>query len=625
MNRFRYICCLLLLLAGSRLTAQSLQGLTENQVIKKYRLDHPYTLKSAKAAPLLTLPFFEDFSSEGVFPDPDKWTDQYVFINNSFGKDPMSIGVATLDAIDENGNVYAQTSWPASSDVLTSQGFDLSSYSLPEDTVILSFFYQSGGKGEVPEIKDSLLLEFYSPAENQWNKEWFAILDTATPFQQVILPVPETYYQSGFRFRFRNYTSLSPEEVAGGEGALSNVDCWNIDYIMMNTLPSIDHRFINDIALIEPPRNLMDFYEIIPWQHLNDAQSITRNYLQYVFRNLQKDRILNLGRSYYAKNLHTGFIEYSEEFFDDFDPEEIIRRNDPFIAPFTRNDDSDEGSFEVGGFLITPEGQYKPNDTAKTVLNFKDYYAYDDGTPEYGFGISGPSMAGALLAYRFRVYKSDTLRALDMFFNKARDNYNAELGFQICVWKDDGGKPGELLYLSPEEFRPDLGSGIPQFKRYALSSDPGLLITDTVVYVGWKQVTDEFLNLGYDVNRNNVDRTFVNTSGEWYNPGNSIIPGSVMIRAVFGSKDVVTGTGEIPDTPADIILFPNPVSGRLFIQSNGIAISRVYVYDVYGRLVSQLQDQFDFLDVSGFPPGIYQVILYTDHERIISRKIVVGH
>jgi hypothetical protein len=622
MNHLRNICCAFILLAGSTLAAQHLQVLRGNPVIKMYRLQHPYVLKSAPSALLLTLPFFEDFSSPEVFPDPGKWADPYAFINTSFSRDPVSIGVATLDAIDENGDVYALTSWPASSDMLTSLPFDLSPYSAPEDTVIMSFFYQSGGTGEVPELSDSLLLEFFAPTDNQWRKEWFAILDTASLFQQVILPVPVSYYQSGFRFRFRNYTSLSPDEVAGGDGAVSNADCWNIDYIMLNTQPASAHQIIPDIAIMEPPRNLMDFYEAVPWLHLNDAQSITRNYMQYVFRNLQKAEIANMGRNYYTKNLGNGNSEYAQEFYDDFSAEEIIRRNDPFITPFTRNDDSGEGIIEVAGYLITPEGQHKENDTAKIILHFKDYYAYDDGTPEYGFGISGPSMEGALLAYRFRIYKADTLRALDMYFNKARDNYNADLGFNLCVWKDDGGKPGELIYLAPDEFTPDLDTEMPEFKRYPISIDTDLVVTDTSIYVGWKQVTDEFLNLGYDINRDNISRIFVNTSGEWFNPGSSIIPGSLMIRPVFGSKAVITGSAEIPETPLDIVLYPNPASSKVFIRASGVVVRRIWVYDLYGRLVLQQQDHSDHLDVSGFQSGIYEVILDTD-QGSITRKIIV--
>ncbi len=102
-------------------------------------------------------------------------------------------------------------------------------------------------------------------------------------------------------------------------------------------------------------------------------------------------------------------------------------------------------------------------------MNFRNYYAYDDGSPEYGFGISGESTAGALLACRFRVYQPDTLRALQMLFNKTRNHANADLGFQLCVWKDEGGLPGELLYMSPETFTPGDEFNFLGFNTYRIS------------------------------------------------------------------------------------------------------------------------------------------------------------
>ncbi len=110
--------------------------------------------------------------------------------------------------------------------------------------------------------------------------------DTLRPFRQEVQAVPDTFCQAGFRFRFRNKTSLSPNEVTGGDGALSNADCWNIDYIMMNTRPAAEHRSINDITQVDLPRELLDFYESVPWTHLNNAQSITRTTCGIVIRNM---------------------------------------------------------------------------------------------------------------------------------------------------------------------------------------------------------------------------------------------------------------------------------------------------------------------------------------------------
>jgi hypothetical protein len=625
MNWYKYICIAFLSLVCTKLAAQSLRGLQENLVIKKHLADHPYSLKSATDVPLLSLPFFEDFSTSSVFPDPDKWADRYAFINTSFAVDPISIGVATLDAIDENGDVYAITDLPTSSDKLTSLGFDLSSYTFPHDTVRLSFFYQCGGNGEVPELTDSLLLEYFSPATGKWQVAWFASLNKPTTFQQIILDVPGIYYQIGFRFRFRNYTSISASEVTGGKGALSNADCWNIDYIMMNTNPVSEHHSINDITLVDPPRRLMSFYEIVPWLHLNKAQSITRNYINFTIRNLQKDSTFTVGRSYYVKDLHTGIITGYDLIDQQFEPDSIYRRNDPFLAPFVRNDSSAEGKLEVVSYLNIHGGQFKPNDSARIILDFKDFYAYDDGTPEYGFGISGPSMAGALLALRFRIYKPDTLRAVDMLFNKTRENFNANLKFHLCVWKDDNGKPGDLIFISPEEYIPGAESTMPGFKRYAINSDEDLIITDTVIYVGLKQLSEEFINLGYDVNRNNLDRTFVNGLGDWFNPGGSIIPGTVMIRAVFGSKKVITGNDQIPETTPELLLFPNPVSGMLNIETNGTLLNYISIYDIAGRLLLQQDGGQNYIDVSKLSSGIYQVVLTTAKNQRINQKIIVSH
>ncbi|HJZ40314.1 MAG TPA: T9SS type A sorting domain-containing protein [Bacteroidales bacterium] len=627
MRGIKYILVILILLSPSLdALSQHLQGLTENQVIKNYIREHPLSLKSASGTVELGLPFFEDFSASQVVPDPAKWSDRYAFINSSFAIDPVSLGVATLDAIDENGEVYAITDFPVSSDTLTTHPFDLSPYTAPTDTVRLSFFYQAGGNGEVPELMDSLLLEFYDPAADRWNMAWYAITDTATGFQQVNLPVPQLYYQNGFRFRFRNYTSISAAQVGGGKGALSNADCWNIDYIMMNLQPKQEHESINDITLVDPPRELLDYYEIVPWHHLNDAQSITRNFMHFVLRNLEDGDSVNVGRSYYLRNIPAGESEFSENFFEQFGPSTLYRRNDPFIIPFTRRpEDSDEGELEVVAYLITPADQFKGNDTARITLNFKNFYAYDDGTPEYGFGISGESTDGALLAYRFRVFTVDTLRAVDMLFNKTRDNYNAGLRFRLCVWKDEGGLPGELLYQSPEEYSPGNMAGTPGFNRYLIDAGTDLVISDTVFYAGWKQVTDDFLNVGFDVNRNNLDKVFINISGDWFNPGSSIIPGSLMIRAVFGSHGLVTGENDLPAGSAEGLLYPNPVNERLYFRLPGTLTGSIAVFDLFGRMVLQETPQTDHIDVSHLAPGVYMVRITGSNGVVFSGKIVVSH
>ncbi len=608
------------------LNAQSLKGLNENNIIKSHLSSRPkqISLKS-QAATTLTLPFLEDFSNISVFPDPVKWANRSVFINNSYALDPVSVGVATLDAINEYGDLHSMSNNPASSDTLTSLAFDLSPYAVSGENINLSFFYQCGGKGETPEMADSLLLEFYAPKSNTWYRRWYASMNEPSPFQQVILQVDDSLYQDGFRFRFRNYTSVSINDVTDGKGAVTNSDCWNIDYIMMNTQPVFSHQNINDIVLVDEPRRLLDFYEVIPWLHLQNAQNITLNTINFDIRNLLiAGDVINTGYSYLLRDLNTNYTENFEELRITMPLDTLIRINEPFGAPFTRKDDSDEGLIEVTSFLMNmPAEQFKGNDTTRVLLNFKDAYVYDDGSPERGFGMEGLGMTGALMAIKFRIFRNDTLQALDMFFNKSRENFNSTLGFKICVWANNKGIPGDLLYMSEEVF-PQFSDEYLEFVRYPLTNSGGIFVTDTVIFVGWKQLTDEFLNIGYDVNRNNLQRTYLNTSGTWINPGSSIIPGTIMLRAVFGSSDVITGSDEVPELTGDeITLFPNPASTILNIDAGTEKIQGIRIFDMSGRLVLQQNGNHSSVDVSALSPGVYQVLLNTGKTLPVSRKIII--
>jgi hypothetical protein len=612
----------LILIFCSGIGAQSLRGLYENPVIKKNLHKLPVTLKSTQGV-LLSLPFFDDFSASDVFPDPSKWSDHYAFINNSFAVDPISVGVATLDAIDENGDVYSLTNRAASSDKLTSQSLDLSPYKNTGKTVRLSFFYQCGGRGEVPERNDSLLVEYYQPSRDRWLNAWFANMDEPSEFLQEILEVPDSLYVAGFRFRFRNYTSISVNDVSGGEGALSNADCWNIDYVRLDTNSLQSHQIINDVAITDIPRKMLDLYEAIPWSHLNLASPVIgRNSMNYGIRiMMEPGDIANIGRSYYTKDMNTGYRENYELFYEEFPTDSLIQRSDPFFAPFVQRDDSKSGAIRVSAFLDTPADQVKSNDTSRITIEFKDAYVYDDGSPEYGFGIEGPSMNGALLAVKFRLFSPDTLQAVDMFFNKARDNFNAGLKFRLCVWKDAGGKPGDLLYMSDEEFSPVFGPQMPEFRRYVI--DSAMYVTDSIIYVGWKQLTDEFLNIGYDVNRNNLNRTFVNLAGDWINPGGSLLPGTVMMRAVVGSRDVITGVPENHDI-SEIKVYPNPASDYISVLS-GETITGIVLTDISGRMVLKRTGSIDRIDVSSFAPGLYVLTVNTGKAASYIQKIIIRH
>ncbi len=60
-------------------------------------LSHATAKKTAKAI-LLELPLFDDFSDSDLVPNSELWSDADAFVNNNFCLNPVSNGVATLDA-----------------------------------------------------------------------------------------------------------------------------------------------------------------------------------------------------------------------------------------------------------------------------------------------------------------------------------------------------------------------------------------------------------------------------------------------------------------------------------------------------------------------------------------------
>ncbi len=130
----------------------------------------------------VSLPFFDDFSNYTGYPNASLWADGQAFVNNTFPLYPTSIGVATLDALDDHGVIYSHAeTQPFGADTLTSRPIQLdynNVYHRPmliSDSVYFSFYYQPGGAsrsyppveweriGDKPETDDSLVVEFGYP------------------------------------------------------------------------------------------------------------------------------------------------------------------------------------------------------------------------------------------------------------------------------------------------------------------------------------------------------------------------------------------------------------------------------------------------------------------------------
>ena len=125
----------------------------------------------------------------------------------------------------------------------------------------------------------------------------------------------------------------------------------------------------------------------------------------------------------------------------------------PFAFP-TNNDDS--ARFTVKHF-ITQKGD---NDTVLFQQKFYNYYAYDDGTAEYGYGLNA---SGGKIAMRFSLAKADTLRGVQMYFNPIIQNVSSR-HFKIMVWNSIS--PSENIIYQGPEVNPVYGDSLNAFNTY---------------------------------------------------------------------------------------------------------------------------------------------------------------
>lgn len=590
-----------------------LSGLEVNQPVR-YRYQQSPLIKSSGKG-MLELPFFDDFSRTDIYPDPDKWMDRYAFINNDYPVNPVSMGVATLDALDHTGALYEHAStWPFIADHLTSGPVNLNYPA--EDSIYLSFYYQPQGKGDQPQPHDSLRLEFYSPATESWKVVWSVEGDTLRDFRLVMLPVNSPdFLQEGFRFRFSNIASLADNRF--NPGAISNADHWNIDYVYLDRNRSFTDTVFRDIAFTEPVRSLLNNYEAMPWnQFMAGRLAEMGSLIPVTYRN--NDIVArSVRRQFSIDNVYEGRIAHSfSGGIVNIDPGEV-QEFDADLAYSFNAADADSALFRIKAWLVTDDFDYKGNDTVVYYQQFKNYFALDDGTAENGYGLFGGGTENARLACRFRAYAPDSLRAIQIYFNQSLNNASRQY-FSLAVWDDNNGRPGNLVYQQ-EGARPHYEEGLNRFHTYHMDS---AVYISQVFYVGLIQTTAEFLNIGFDVNRNNRNRIFYNIHGEWLNTS---YEGSLMIRPVTGRP--VAGSQEKGSLPSkNLKAYPNPASSVLYIELEPETDPRRVTYKLFNRLgqmVYQSGAGIHSIDLSGFPPGIYFLRAESRSYSFAPKKILI--
>ncbi len=605
----------------SEINAQEAISYFGYPLLKEKSREYSKQKKALKVS--LELPFFDDFSDYSFYPDTNKWTDNYAFINGTYPLDPPSIGVATLDAISNTGEFYSSAGYgnTFSADTLTSQPINLN---YPGDnTIYLSFYIQPQGLGDFPETGDSLFLEFYAPEEAVWEKIQSFKGDAVKPFEPVIKQISEDkYLKDGFRFRFRNLASLSTDK---DPSIVINADHWHIDYVYLNNGRNANDLNPDDIAFVYPMASPLKDYEAMPWKHFKSGFStetgLTLKSIYQYNSSGSSGRLIDT--IYYVFYDNSGNEPNDTLFGGGYNvaPGQQRTFEPPFSYQFLTNS-TDSASFTIKGRFVTDAEDNTVNNEILYVQRFYDYYAYDDGTAEASYGLYGDGTQNARLAYKFDCRKQDTLKAIQMYFARSLNNASRKY-FYLTIWKDtinDKTKkhePGKVIYQR-EAVRPEYEGELNKFHDYFI--DDTTLVLDGVFYVGWIQTVPEMLNIGLDLNRNKSDKIFYNLGGDWQNSDYEV---ALMIRPFFG-KELTLPVEPIVKKKStnEMKVYPNPTSGNLRISVGNVSDYEefdAWIYTLNGRLVRKLPVRNNSLiELSGLGEGVYVL-------RVSDRKGIFNH
>lgn len=615
----KYLYLLLISCLTGRISAQEMViGLQRNShVASLYQKSE--AVKGIAAEDTLSLPFIDDFSTGYGYPDSGKWADRYAYINDNYSSHQLTTGVATLDAFSEKGELYENASSQTfEADHLTSNPIDLNYPA--SDNIWLSFFYQAGGNGDMPEFRDSLALYFYSPVDKIWHSVWrTGGADTVSGFKLVMIKIDQSgYLKKGFRLRFVNYASLPSDNDNLKISMYSNCDHWNIDYVKLDRNRNEADTVMRDVAFRLPVRSLLKTHESMPWDHFREI------YLQEMgssipvtYRN--NDNIIrNVTRFFEIKDLYKNSISYS---FSggavNTEPFTTVDYNANLIYTYN-TDNPDSALFRVKCFLKTDVFDRKENDTLTYLQRFSNYFAFDDGTAEGGYGINGEGSRNAMVAFRFRSFIKDTIRAIDICFNDSYLNSNRR-SFDLMVWNDNEGFPGEVIYTLENQLAEPSGK-INGFRRYLL---PDGVPVEGEFYIGWKQRSETFLNVGIDLNTPHKSRHFFWLKGLWQQSEKN---GTLMMHPVVG-KPVRPTSAEDPGKPLSkpFRLWPNPASDYINIEADEIIYNRsgtfIRFIDLHGRELLKVPLR-ERVDISSLKEGIYIVIITTDGRPTVFSRLV---
>lgn len=574
----------------------------------------------------LTLPFFDDFSTIEIYPDAELWDDQDVFINSTFPIRPPSYGVATFDGLDHKGFPYNVdgVNVPGPCDFLTSHQIDLSELE-EKDSVYLSFYFQQKGIGENPEANDSFVLEFRKKG-GQWLNAWSTngelVEGEKYPFRQIMVRLfnpneTSNVFHDSFQFRFRN--------LGNRTGAL---DHWHLDYVYLDKNRTLIDTVNADVSIYRAPIGLFKNYYSMPWRHFREDPGA-----------FQKDsvdfNIINKSAELTSPNIEYTITDLTndKELYSSFDLRNQLPDIPPFSTksgkqlnelPFFHFDNLKDPKVELELKLVVTAGNInvnhptqRSNDTFRVRQRFDEYFAYDDGSAESGYGLAN-TRQGAV-ALKFATQTVDTLKYIAFNFTGGYEVLPDQQKFNIVIWQQL--KPNTIELAKIEGVRPQYSYRRDGFVLYELEEP---LVISGEFLIGWEQFSTFNLNVGIDLNYGYFNNgapnpnLFINL-GEW---DNSVVLGTPLIRPVFSSNTHLStaerGAGE------QVKVFPNPATDFVQVDLGTQSFRSLVIYTTQGRelhRIDQPKGQQN-IDLTGWAQGLYLMIAETSSGQLVQKKIL---
>ncbi len=502
-----------------------------------------------------------------------------------------------FDCVDEAGKSYSlQEKDQGEGDYLSSIPLDLSGLPAAQQaTVYLSFYWQAGGKGEVPDSNDRLTLQILTPSGTWltvWEKKGGETLDRTRFIQENIFIRPE-WHHANFQFRF-----FSNGRQSGP------FDSWLLDYIYLNSRRSSTDLSYPDRALTQRTTVRLGDFGAYPWELLQNNQKGKWSTAKSEFQNLE-NRFKAMEYSVTLRD-SSGVMLLPINSTTPFNPvPKALERRTIVSRSFTKIPlpaKPTEVIFEMA--LITGDGllseingsdtisysqvDFRSNDRVSSRFAIRDYFAYDQGKADYSAGINQRS---GQIALEYTTPEPVFLKGISIDFSNARQ-VNQVL--DLVVWSALDKKP---LY-SKEVVIP---AKFPGQEIHYFPLEEAVAVSGTF-FVGFTQFTNDFLEVGLDKNNDFSGRIFYNVGGGWLQ--NKEVSGSLLIRPHVSLTGKAVGN---IDTSTSLRIYPNPTVNEVQVEGE---FSSLQVLDSFGREVFPSRIPFakgEILNFEDQHPGLYLI------------------